>query len=119
MNIPEWVRPGEAACAILPKGGCTARVGGGEHRLEWEGRYAVVGAVSKGDAVQISFPIAVRVKEVDIEKRHYILTLRGNDVVNIDPPGRFCPFYQRDHYRDGAVRWKKATRFVSDELLYW
>ncbi|MDP6438551.1 MAG: glycoside hydrolase family 127 protein [Candidatus Brocadiia bacterium] len=119
VRIPEWVQPGETTCALLPKGGCTARVGGGERSLEWEGRYAVVGAVSKGDAVQISLPIAERVKEVDIEKRHYILTLRGNDVVNIDPPGRFCPFYQRDHYRDGAVRWKKATRFVSDELLYW
>ena len=109
VRIPEWVQPSETIC----------RLGDGERRLEWEGRYAVVDSVSEGDLVQIRFPIAERVKEVEIEKCHYILTMKGNDVVHMDPPGRFCPFYQRDHYREDVVRWKKATRFVSDELLYW
>jgi len=63
--------------------------------------------------------IAERVVEVDIEKQHYLLTLKGNEVVDIDPPGRFCPYYERDAYRENVVRWRKATRFVGDEEIYW
>ena len=92
---------------------------GKQRGLSWEGRYAVVGPVVPGQLVQITFPIAERVEEVDIEKQHYILVIKGNDVVSIDPPGRFCPFYQRDHYRENAVRWKKVTRFVSEENVSW
>ena len=69
--------------------------------------------------VLLSFPIRERTMEVDIEKQHYILTIRGSDVVNIDPPGRYCPFYQRERYRQGVVLWKKVNRFVSDEDIAW
>lgn len=115
VRIPEWVKPGETACRILQAGTNASQ----PRLLEWEGRYAVVGPVTPGTVVQLTFPIAEIVKEVDIEKRRYILTIKGNDVVNIDPPGRFCPYYQRDHYRDNAVRWKKARRFVPDQDVYW
>ena len=109
VRIPEWVKPGETAC----------RVGDAARNLEWDGRYAVVGHVSPGQVVRVTFPICERLEEVDIEKRRYLLIVKGNDVVNIDPPGRFCPYYQRDHHRDDVVRWKKVTRFVSDLDVYW
>lgn len=79
----------------------------------------MVGTVAKGQSVEVTFPIAETVQKVDIEKQRYVLTLKGDEVVNIDPPGRFCPFYQRDCYRDSVTRWKKVTRFVSDQEIYW
>ena len=69
--------------------------------------------------LEVTFPIAETVKKVDIEKQRYVLTLKGNDVVNINPPGKFCPFYQGDFYRDNVTRRKKATRFVSNHDIYW
>ena len=54
-----------------------------------------------------------------IEKAQYTLIRKGNDVVFIDPPGKYCPLYQRDHYRDNTTRWKNAERFVSGETITW
>ena len=109
VRIPEWVQPGETLC----------QVDDAPLEVAWDGRYADVGPVLAGQVVQITFPIRERVHEVDIEKQRYLLIVKGNDVVNIDPPGRFCPFYQRDHYREDTVRWRRAVRFVSDEDIYW
>ena len=110
VRIPEWVTPQEVAC----------RVNDDERRLQWEGRYAIVGPVSVGAVATLSFPIAERTDAVNIEKQRYILTRKGNDVVSIYPRGRFSPFYQRDDYRDGATRWRKLERVVSEEeAIYW
>ena len=109
IRIPEWVQPGEPVCTV----------DGLARELEWEGRYAVVGAVATGQTVQFTFPIGEREEFVDIEKQRYVLTIKGNTVVDIDPPGRFCPFYERDAYRDNVVRWKRVERFVPEKQIYW
>ena len=109
IRIPEWVTADQVDCLVdgLPR------------RVDWSGRYAGLGDVLPGQVVRMTFPIQERVNEVDVEKRRYVLVLKGNTIVHVDPPGRFCPFYQRDAYRDAAVRWKKATRFVAAEEIYW
>ncbi len=109
LRIPDWVEPAQA----------TATVDDQARPIQWDGRYAGLGQVAAGQIARLTFPIAERVQAVDIEKQHYILTIKGHDVVSIDPPGRFCPFYQRDVYREHVVRWRRATRFVSDEQIYW
>ena len=109
IRIPEWVSPGEASC----------QVDGAERSLGWHGRYAQVGAVKPGDVATLTFPIAERTDVVHVEKETYTLTRKGNDVVSIDPPGRYCPLYQRSHYRDDATRWRKIERFVSKERVHW
>jgi hypothetical protein len=57
--------------------------------------------------------------EAWIQKEKYTLVRKGNEVVAIDPPGRYCPLYQRDHYRVNDTRWRKVERFVSGEQVYW
>jgi len=109
VRIPEWVKPSDVDCRVNE-----------EHRpVSWEGRYALIGEVQAKDAVNVTFPITERTVEVEIEGQHYILTLKGNEVVNIEPPGRNCPLYQREHYRQNVTRWRRVQRFVSDESLYW
>jgi hypothetical protein len=44
---------------------------------------------------------------------------KGNDVVAIDPPGRNCPLYRREHYRVAETRWREVERFVSPEQIDW
>lgn len=109
VRIPEWATPTDTTC----------HVNGAARPLEWDRRYAKIGAVQTGDLVALTFPIAERTVKVAIEKRSYTLVLKGNDVVLIEPPGKNCPLYQRAHYRENQARWRKATRFVSEEVLYW
>jgi hypothetical protein len=49
----------------------------------------------------------------------YTLVIKGNTVVHIDPPGRYNPLYQRAHYRENQVRWRKMKRFVTQEHIEW
>ena len=109
IRLPEWVKPDEAR----------VRVNDVDRRADWEGRYALVGAVVPGDVATMTFPIAERTNTVWIEKESYTLVRKGNDVVAIDPPGRACPLYQREHYRVNGTRWRKMDRFVSEEEITW
>ena len=106
IRIPEWVKPGEVRCQIS----------GTERALRWGGRYAQVGAVKPNDVATLTFPNPARKESVWIEKHPYTLYLKGNTVVDIDPPGRTCPLYQRAEYRDDTTRWRKIERFVPEAL---
>ena len=109
VRIPEWTQPGDVSCTV----------NGQARPLDWDGRFAVVGETRAKDLVSVSFPIAERTVEVSIEKHVYTLILRGNEVIKISPPGQCCPLYQRDHYRQDDVRWRKMTRFLADEQIFW
>ncbi len=109
VRIPEWASPDDTLCQVND-----------EPRLpEWDGRYARVGRVQAGDLAAVSFPIPTRSGEINVTGSYYKVVRKGNEVVTIDPPGKFCPFYQRAHYRTSSTRWKKATRFVADKSIHW
>jgi hypothetical protein len=109
IRLAEWVKPARAHCAV----------NGRKRRLAFEGRYAKVGTLKKGDTVELSFPIGESIYHQSIEKRVYKFTRRGNDVVAVWPRGINCPFYQRDRYREGVTRWRKMRRFLSSETIDW
>ena len=109
VRIPVWASQKETRC----------RVNGADRRVSWERRYCQVGSVSPGDAVMLTFPIGERTDIVHIEKERFTLVRKGNDVVSIDPSGRFHPLYQRQHYRDNATRWRSMERFASAETIQW
>lgn len=109
IRIPEWVKPEQTRCRI-------AEV---EKKLNWSGRYALVGRVDTGDVVTLTFPIFERKDVVYVEKERYTLIRKGNDVVHIEPSGKYCPLYQRAHYRTETTRWRRTRRFVSDQILHW
>jgi len=109
MRIPEWVKPAEAR----------VQVNGEDRTPGWDGRYAQVGGVKPGDVATLTFPISERSDRVQIEKQPYTLVRKGNDIVFVDPPGRYAPLFQRDHYRGNSTRWRKIERFLPDTLLHW
>ena len=109
VRIPEWVTRGQTRC----------QVNGTGRDVDWDGRYAHVGSVEPGDVATLTFPIFERTDVVHIEKQRFTLVRKGNDVVFIEPPGRHCPLYQRQHYRDDVPRWREVTRFVSHENIDW
>ena len=109
VRIPEWVKPEESTCTVNGK----------PRKLTFRERYAQMGGVNNGDLVAVTFPIAERTVKTTIGGKPYTLIIKGNDVVFIDPPGRWYPFYQRAHYRENQVRFRKITRFVSEQLIHW
>jgi hypothetical protein len=94
-------------------------VGRIERTLSFEGRYSVVGKVAAGEVATLAFPIFERTDKVRIQNKDYTLIRKGNDVVRIDPPGRYCPLYQREKYRDDKVHTNKTIRFVADQQIDW
>ena len=109
LRIPEWVTPGETRC----------QVNGEERRLGWDGRYAQVGQLKPSDTATLTFPISERTDVIHIEKQPYTLVRKGNEVVSIDPPGRYYPLYQRDHYRQEIARMRKVERFIPKQQVDW
>ena len=109
IRVPGWVKPEEVAVTVNGK----------TRPAAFSGRFAGVGAVATNDSVSLGFPLRETTKNVSIEKRIYTILLRGNTCVAIDPPGVNCPLFQRDHYREPVTRWRKVTRFVSDQAPAW
>jgi hypothetical protein len=110
LRIPEWVKANETRCEL----------NGLSHLLSWEGRYARVGQVEPGDVVVMTFPIAERTLKQTIMGIDLEMVIKGNDVVKMDPPGEYYPFYQqRSHYRQGKPRWVSRDRFLSTYGLAW
>ena len=109
VRIPEWVSSQQTRCELNGK----------KHSLSWDGRYAVVGKVDPNDVATLWFPISERTDVVRIMGKDYTLIRKGNDVVHIDPPGKYCPLYQREKYRDNKVHTKTTTRFVASQQIDW
>ncbi|MDE2926338.1 MAG: glycoside hydrolase family 127 protein [Acidobacteriota bacterium] len=103
VRIPDWTETEKTVCRVNEQ---TRKVG-------WEGRYAQVGNVAPGDVVTLSFPIQERTVKEKMWGVDFNLVVKGNSVVFIDPPGKYYPFYQRDHYRQDRVRWVKRRQFVA------
>ena len=102
--MPGWVNLGPVRCAVEDA----------PREVTFDGRYAQVGQVQAGQVVSLSFPVSEQTELVDIRSQWYYLVRKGHDVVFIDPPGRLCPLYRRDHYRDEVTLWKKTARYVDD-----
>jgi hypothetical protein len=108
IRIPEWVEPEETSCTVS----------GGPRALAFQGRYAQVGRVEEGSLVALTFPISERTVEATIGDVPYTLAIKGNDVVSIEPPGEWCPLYQRAHYQGNQARWVERERFVLAQPSY-
>ena len=67
----------------------------------------------------LTFPIGERTDVVHIEKGRFTFVRKGNEVVSVEPPGRFHPLYQRQHYRDNSTRWRDVERCVLAETIHW
>jgi DUF1680 family protein len=103
VRMPEWIKSSQMA----------ASVNGISRPLSATGRYVLVGRVEPGDAVTVTFPLSERIVRTTIGGEPYLLVVKGNDVVAIDPPGTWYPFYQRERYRQSEVALVMRDRFVA------
>ncbi len=109
VRIPEWISPEQVNGAVNDV----------QCALQWKGRYAELGQVEPGDVAVVTFPLAQRRDTIYVQNANYKIERKGSEVIAIDPPGRYCPLYQRTHYRANSARWRKATRFLAEKTLRW
>jgi hypothetical protein len=107
VRIPEWTDRGQVVCDV----------NGRKRKVVWSGDYIEVGKLKRGDVITIQFPMVQKTLFHVIGDICYRLTIKGNTVVDMDPPGRFYALYPRDHYRASKAPMKKTSRFVSREVV--
>ena len=84
IRMPKWCDPGSVA----------ATVGGRPRQTLVDGRRVRLGYLRKGDRVELRFPVPEQKLHRVIGEIPYKLTLRGSNVVDIDPPGTAYPLFQ-------------------------
>ncbi len=105
VRMPEWVELNEVAVSIR------------DRRVDApaEGRYLRVENLQPGDQVVFTFPVPERTLNRVIARWPYRLTMRGSQVVAIDPPGRGYPLYREQP--QGKLLEKE--RFVATKRVVW
>jgi hypothetical protein len=111
VRVPEWVTSGsrELVC----------KMNGVPRNVHWEARYVDAGVAHPGDKLVVTFPIAERTVTETIGDVPYKLTIKGNTVTTIDPPGKVGPLYQRAYFRANHAPMREVSRFVPDETIVW
>jgi hypothetical protein len=108
VRMPEWIAENSPDVKCL--------IDGKPSKFSWKGRYIDLGVANPGDIVTITFPISERTVKEKIVKKDYTLVIRGNTVISIDPPGKYCPLYQREYYRNN-MSWRPVRRFVAERVI--
>ena len=105
VRMPEWVDLSKVS----------VRIGDRKVRTQKDGRLVKVGRLRPKDEVSIEFPVPERTVHRVLGRRPYKLTLRGSNVVAIDPPGQVYPLY-RDTPQGKLV---EKERFVPSRKVIW
>ena len=106
LRIPEWTTPEACDCVRNDQAVDTSL----------EGRYMVV-VGCKGDTITLTCPIKERSDSLRIMGKDYKVVVRGNEIVDVDPPGQRKPIFHRPEYRTDETQWHTVDRFISDETL--
>lgn len=105
VRMPEWV----------DSGSINASIGDRTIDVRWEGRYVKLGRLEAGENAVLAFPVPQRTLYRVIGRRPYKVTVRGSNVVAIDPPGVAYPLYQ--HQPEGRLVEKEC--FVPSRKVIW
>jgi len=109
VRIPEWVAPADVRATVDGEG----------RTIAWDGRYAGLGSVKAGARAAFTFPVPERTEKTVANGQECTMTLRGDTVVAVDPPGKQFPLYQREHYRGDTAPRVTFERFVPAKAVAW
>jgi hypothetical protein len=125
VRIPEWTNREKVNC----------KVNGTARGFRWSKGYVKIKGLKATDTVTVTFPMRRETLFRVIGRLPYLLALKGNTVVDIDPKsweriedgvydelvsdGELCPLYQREPYKQDKAPMKKSARFVSAKTIEW
>ena len=106
VRIPQWCDPAEVQVTVT----------GQPRKAIVQGRFVKIGWLRPADVVTLEFPVPQRVMARVIGELPYKLTLRGSNVVDIEPKGIGYPLYENQP----TGKLVKKTRFVpSQRHVIW
>lgn len=103
--MPEWVTLAEVRVAV----------GGKRVDARIEGRYLAMEELEGGDEVELTFPLPERTLYRVLGRRPFKLTLKGSNVVAIDPPGVAYPLYRSQP----SGRLTEKACFIPSKKVIW
>ena len=96
IRVPEWAPHAEVKAFIAKK----------SIPVSWVDSYVVFDHVRRGDQLTITYPLRIaEVKETvgSLDGRQYTERWRGNTIVDISPPGKWIPLFQRPELDNAQV----------------
>lgn len=93
VRVPEWV----------PKQDVLAYVQKKPVAVKWQGSYVVFAKVSKGQQLTVTYPLRIAQVKETVHGVEYTERWRGNTIVDINPPGKLIPMFQRPQLESERV----------------
>ncbi len=110
LRVPDWV-----AKERVEVDGISAH-----ERLQWKGEYLRLSPLPQGKLVCVSYPLREEKQREIIGGGEFLLSWKGDTVMEISPPGKVYPLYQRSSYRSGQQPPEKTTsHYVPVRGLHW
>jgi hypothetical protein len=96
IRVPEWA----------PKDGVKVYRGRLSQPVAWDGGYVVIENTKSGEQLTVTYPLRIaQVKEIvgSLDGKEYTERWRGNTIVDISPPGKWIPMFQRPELESEKV----------------
>ena len=85
VRVPEWAPKGEVKAFRERKA----------MEVKWAGSYVVFEGLAKGEQLTVTYPLRLWEVKETMQGVEYAERWRGNTIVDITPPGKWIPMYQR------------------------
>lgn len=117
IRIPDWVPYGAVKI--------TRKIGDEEisltgRALSWTKRcFMKIENAREGEKILLTFPLKEYETLETASGLEYKVRWRGDDVIHIDPPGIYCPLYnRREIYQESPVKTKEPIRKDDDRIYF-
>jgi len=85
VRVPEWA----------PKTEVKAYADKATTPVRWQGQYVVFDPVRVGQQLTLTYPLRIAEVRERVQGTEYTERWRGNTIVDLAPPGKWIPMYQR------------------------
>jgi hypothetical protein len=109
IRLPEWTRPLDVSL----------RVNGRKIPVQVVGRYVVMERVSAGSTIEMLFPVPIETHTETVAGESYLVTWKGNTVVDVAPEGRGYPTYRRRVFCGRTTPRGSWDYPVQGSRVYW
>lgn len=110
VRMPSWLNPRSLAITSRPSGETVA--------FNHDGPYATISQRTVGEELLLTFDLPERTTRMQVGHIEATVTLRGNEVVDFDPPGNIGPMWQGKPVHNGVSEIGR-TYFIPNEVVRW
>jgi hypothetical protein len=110
IRRPSWLDPRTLTI--------TSRLSGETVAFNHDGPYVTISERSVGDELQLTFDLPERTVPMQVGHMDATVTLRGNEVVDFDPPGKVGAMWQDKPVQNGVSEIAR-TYFIPNQVVRW